>query len=32
MMGVGQLLMAMLQARKRFVAPALMGVLHSIVF
>jgi putative peptidoglycan lipid II flippase len=30
--GVGQLLMALSQARKRFVAPAFMGVLHSVVF
>jgi putative peptidoglycan lipid II flippase len=30
--GMGQLLMALSQARKRFVAPAFMGVLHSVVF
>jgi putative peptidoglycan lipid II flippase len=30
--GMGQLLMALSQARKRFVAPAFTGVLHSVVF
>lgn len=30
--GAVQLLMAVAQARKRFVAPASMGVLHSVVF
>ena len=30
--GMGQLLMVLSQARKRFVAPAFMGVLHSVVF
>ncbi len=30
--GMGQLLMALSQARKRFVAPAFMGVVHSVVF
>jgi putative peptidoglycan lipid II flippase len=32
LIGAGQLLMALLQARKRFVTPAFMGVLHSILF
>jgi len=32
LIGAGQLLMALSQARKRFVAPAFMGVLHSLVF
>ena len=32
LMGMGQLLMALSQARKRFVVPAFMGVLHSVVF
>jgi putative peptidoglycan lipid II flippase len=30
--GMGQLLIALSQARKRFVTPAFMGVLHSVVF
>jgi putative peptidoglycan lipid II flippase len=30
--GMGQLLMALSQARKRFVSPAFTGVLHSVVF
>jgi len=30
--GMGQLLMVLSQARKRFVAPAFMGVVHSVVF
>lgn len=30
--GAGQLLMIVSQARKRFVAPAFMGVLHSVTF
>ncbi len=32
LIGTGQLLMALSQARRRFVAPAFMGVLHSLVF
>jgi len=32
LVGAGQLLMALSQARRRFVAPAFMGVQHSLVF